>query len=208
MELVDEVNPKEMDIFEKMKIEEFDKTSNKPFSPTFSTSSGDTSIVESFLAGKTCLTGGTGWWKYEFCYGKYVKQFHIDKIGGTTSIIVGTFDEDAHKEYLITHPEKRPKPKSQRKQIIHFYSKGSLCDKTGKPRNVEVVLKCVENAQSSSAVSLYLVEPSTCNYVLGVESPLICNILDKVDEDGLVPKGSFSETGSADEDLEKYLFQN
>lgn len=203
MELVDEVNPKQMEeIFGKM--EEVDKSS-KTF-PTFSTSPTDTSIVESFLAGKTCLTGGSSWWKYEFCYGKYVKQFHVDKIGSSTTIMVGTYDEEAHKEYLIAHPEKRPKPKNQRKQIIHFYSKGTMCDKTGKPRQVEVVLKCLENAQSQSAVSIYLLEPTTCNYVLGVESPLICNILDKVDEDGLVPKGAMSE--STDEDLEKYLFQN
>merc|ERR1719410_2615909 len=23
-----------------------------------------------------CLRGGTGWWKYEFCYGKHVLQYH------------------------------------------------------------------------------------------------------------------------------------
>jgi endoplasmic reticulum lectin 1 len=206
MELVDEVNPKQMeDIFGKM--EEIDKSS-KPF-PTFSTSPNDLSVVESFLAGKTCLTGGSGWWKYEFCYGKYVKQFHVDKLGGTSTIMLGTFDEDIHKEFLISHPEKRPKPKAQRRQLIHFYSKGSMCDKTGRPRQVEVALKCLENAQSPSAVSLYLLEPTTCNYVLGVESPLICNILNKVDEDGLVLKDAFSDTGeSIDDEIEKMLLQN
>lgn len=202
MELVDEVNPKQMqDIFGK--IEDIDKSS-KPIRQ-LSTTPEDTSIVESFLAGKTCLTGGTGWWKYEFCYGKYVKQFHVEKLGGKTTIMLGTFKEEDHKEYLKKHPEKRPKPVGQRKQIIHFYSEGSLCDKTGKSRQVEVVLKCLENAQSQSAVSLYLLEPTICNYVLGVESPLICNILDRVDEDGLVPPKE--ETSDADE-IEKYLFQN
>jgi endoplasmic reticulum lectin 1 len=202
MELVDEVNPKQMeDIFGKM--EEVDKSS-KPIRP-ISTTPDDTSIVESFLQGKTCLTGGTGWWKYEFCYGKYVKQFHVDKLGGKTTIMLGTFKEEDHKEFLKSHPEKRPKPKEQRKQLIHFYSEGSLCDKTGKSRQVEVVLKCLENAQSQSAVSLYLLEPTICNYVLGVESPLICNILDRVDEDGLVP--SREEISEADE-VEKFLFQN
>lgn len=203
MELVDEVNPKQMeDIFGKM--DETDRSTSKQIRP-ISTSPEDTSIVESFLAGKTCLTGGTGWWKYEFCYGKYVKQFHVDKLGGKTTIMLGTFKEEDHKEYIKNHPEKRPKPKEQRKQIIHFYSEGSMCDKTTKPRQVEVVLKCLENAQSQSAVSLYLLEPTVCNYVLGVESPLICNILDRVDEDGLVPR---EETSAADEDIERYLFRN
>lgn len=34
---------------------------------------------------------------------------------------------------------------------------------------------------SRSSVSLYLVEPKMCEYVLGVESPLICDILDHAD---------------------------
>lgn len=202
MELVDEVNPKQMeDIFGKM--EEIDKSSKTI--RQISTTPEDTSIVESFLSGKTCLTGGTGWWKYEFCYGKYVKQFHVDKLGSKTQIMLGKFKEEDHKEFLKNHPEKRPKSKEQRKQIIHFYSEGSTCDKSGKPRQVEVVLKCLENAQSQSAVSLYLLEPTICNYVLGVESPLICNILDRVDEDGLVPQKE--ETSEADE-IEQFLFHN
>ena len=27
-------------------------------------------VVKEFLMGKHCLYGGSGWWKYEFCYGK------------------------------------------------------------------------------------------------------------------------------------------
>ena len=30
----------------------------------------DPQIVRDFLMGDHCLYGGTGWWKYEFCYGK------------------------------------------------------------------------------------------------------------------------------------------
>lgn len=184
MELVEDVSNKQIDdFFGKLEASESGK---KPFQQ-FSSSPEDTSIVESFLSGKTCLTGGTGWWKYEFCYGKYVKQFHIDKFGGKTTIMLGSYNEEKHKDFLKSHPEKRPKAKTQRKQITHLYSDGSTCDKTGRHRQVEVILKCLENSQSASQVSLYLLEPTVCNYVLGVETPLICNILDKVDEDGLVP---------------------
>lgn len=156
--------------------------------PTLSSIEDDTSPVENFLEGKNCLTGGTGWWKYEFCYGKYVRQFHVDKLGSKTSILLGIFDEKAHKDFLQAHPEKRPKPIGQRKQITHFYPHGSVCDRTGKQRQTEVILKCMENAPSSSTVSLYLLEPKVCSYILGIESPLICNVLDKVDNDALVPR--------------------
>jgi len=37
-----------------------------------------------------------------------------------------------------------------------------------------------------SSVSLFLVEPKVCEYVLGVESPLICDILEYADENGLL----------------------
>lgn len=46
----------------------------------------------------------------------------------------------------------------------------------------------MENSSSPSAVSLYLLEPKTCEYIVGVESPLICNILQKADENGLFIK--------------------
>ena len=31
-------------------------------------------VVKEFLKGEYCLYGGSGWWKYEFCYGKKVSQ--------------------------------------------------------------------------------------------------------------------------------------
>jgi endoplasmic reticulum lectin 1 len=38
----------------------------------------DVEFLKGFLSGRDCLTGGTGWWKYEFCYGKHVIQFHVN----------------------------------------------------------------------------------------------------------------------------------
>lgn len=50
----------------------------------------------------------------------------------------------------------------------------------------QVKLKCLEGSSSPGAVALYLLEPKTCEYILGVESPLICNILPEADDNGLV----------------------
>ncbi|XP_018563564.1 endoplasmic reticulum lectin 1 [Anoplophora glabripennis] len=147
----------------------------------------DPSPVESFLQGKNCLNGGTGWWKFEFCYGRYVEQYHVEKDGRRVSINLGLFNKKTHLDWIEKHPHKRPKPLAQRKQLSHFYSSGTVCDKTGKPRQTEVKLKCLENPSSPNAVSLYLLEPKYCEYILGVESPLICDILSRADEDGLVP---------------------
>lgn len=95
-----------------------------------------------------------------------------------------------HKEWLKKNPQKRPKESVIRKQVSHYYQGGTLCEKTQKHREVEVKLKCLENSQSMSTVSIYLLEPQTCKYVLGVESPFICDFLQKTDNDGLLPKSS------------------
>lgn len=102
-------------------------------------------------------------------------------------LISGKFDKDKHLVWLENNPQKRPKPQANRKQLSHFYSDGTICDKTGKPRQTVVKLKCLENKTNLGAVSLYLLEPKYCEYVLGVESPLICEILHRADDNGLVP---------------------
>ncbi|KYN00008.1 Endoplasmic reticulum lectin 1 [Cyphomyrmex costatus] len=135
----------------------------------------------------TEISPGNGWWKYEFCYGRSVVQYHIERDGTKTIVNLGRFDKQKHLEWIAAHPYKKPKPLELRKHLSHFYSDGSSCDKTGTSRQTEVKLKCVENHTASpSSVSLFLLEPKTCEYVLGVESPLICDILEYADENGLL----------------------
>ncbi|XP_050574263.1 endoplasmic reticulum lectin 1 isoform X2 [Bombus affinis] len=150
-------------------------------------SPAEASPIKNFLSGKNCLHGGNGWWKYEFCYGRSVVQYHIERDGKKTIVNLGKFDKQKHLDWIAAHPHKRPKSPELRKQLSHFYSDGTICDKTGNPRQTEVKLKCVESHTASpSSVSLFLVEPKTCEYVLGVESPLICDILEYADENGFL----------------------
>lgn len=37
----------------------------------------DREFLKGFLSGTNCLTGGSGWWRYELCYGKHVIQYHV-----------------------------------------------------------------------------------------------------------------------------------
>jgi len=158
------------------------ETVREPFKPLM-----DPQVVKEFLKGEYCLYGGSGWWKYEFCYGKKVDQYHEEAGGQRTVVRLGEFNEAAHLKWLDEHPTKRPKVKEARKQVSIFYSGGEICDVTGKPRKIEVKMKC-KQADSPSTVSLYLLEPKICEYVLGVESPLVCDILPHVDPDtGLFP---------------------
>lgn len=81
---------------------------------------------------------GNGWWKYEFCYGKSVTQYHIEKDGKKTVVNLGKFDKQKHIQWIEAHPNKKPKPLDKRKELSHFYSDGQICDKTGKLRQTEV----------------------------------------------------------------------
>jgi len=159
------------------------KTVNRqPFKPLM-----DPEVVKQFLKGDYCLYGGTGWWKYEFCYGKKVDQYHEEGGGKKTVINLGHFNLENHLEWLEKYPNKRPKEGDMRKQVSLFYSGGDVCDLTGNSRKVEVKLKC-KAADSPSTVSLWLLEPKTCEYVLGVESPLVCDLLPHADaKTGLFP---------------------
>lgn len=37
-----------------------------------------------------------------------------------------------------------------------------------------------------NAVSLYLLEPQPCEYVLGVEAPFLCSLIDAADSNGMI----------------------
>lgn len=156
----------------------------------------DPKLVDDFLAGEYCLNGGTGWWKYEFCYGKRADQYHEEKDGSRTSIRLGVFKKEKHLAWLDENPSKRPKAVTGRKQVSHMYSDGGYCEMTDSRRRVEVKLKCKEISQSENqqqsfshsmnAVSLYLLEPQPCEYVLGVEAPFLCPLIEAADANGLI----------------------
>ncbi|XP_072164582.1 endoplasmic reticulum lectin 1-like [Diadema setosum] len=155
-------------------VQSVDRATRGPVS-----SLADDQLLKDFLRGEYCLHGGQGWWKFEFCYGKYAQQYHQDK-SGKTLILLGTWDESLHKKWWAE--AKRPKSP---KQVTHFYSDGDVCDMTGKPRQVQVKLKC-KASLGQHAVTIYLVEPATCEYILGVEASIICPLLDSADEFGLL----------------------
>lgn len=47
-------------------------------------------------------------------------------------------------------------------------------------------MKCIDGNNSPGAVSLYLLEPKVCEYILGVESQMVCRLLQQVDNDGIL----------------------
>ncbi|GAB6031803.1 hypothetical protein CHUAL_010205 [Chamberlinius hualienensis] len=144
----------------------------------------DSRLTNDILSGDQCLNGGSGWWKYEFCYGKKVEQYHVDSSGSRIVNSLGTWNKEKHMKWIDKHPHKKANRKS--KQISQLYSDGDLCTETLKPRQVEVQLRCKESPDHLNAVSMSLLEPSICDYILIVESPIFCHLITKVDDYGLL----------------------
>lgn len=141
-------------------------------------------VIADFFKGDYCIQGGSGWWRHEFCFGKFIRQFHEDHKGRST-IILGVWEEEKHVEWLQKNPSKKPKPLEQRKSVTNFYSNGAVCHETGKPRSVEVRFNCLVQPESSGAISLYLIENVLCEYKLIVEAPLFCDVIQKADNNGV-----------------------
>uniref|UniRef100_A0A1I7UT17 Endoplasmic reticulum lectin 1 n=1 Tax=Caenorhabditis tropicalis TaxID=1561998 RepID=A0A1I7UT17_9PELO len=144
--------------------------------------------VNRILTGEDCIVGGTGWWKYEFCYGKQIIQYHEDANGQRADILLGVFDEVLHKEWVKLDPGRRGaiKESDQIRQLNIIYTKGDICDETGAHRDVEVRIRCATADNSALAFSMHLTEPNTCQYVLTIASERFCEPLQYADDFGLI----------------------
>ncbi|XP_028393086.1 endoplasmic reticulum lectin 1-like [Dendronephthya gigantea] len=139
----------------------------------------DQQLTQDFLNGVYCLRGGSGWWHYEYCHGVHVLQYHTDQ-QGKTIIYLGHWNIDVHRDWVKKNPQK------SMEYVTHYYGNGEICDITGMARTVQVRLKCMKSNHLQE-VSIYLLEPKKCQYILGVDSPILCPLIEKADEDGIFP---------------------
>ncbi|KAI1295468.1 Endoplasmic reticulum lectin 1 [Halotydeus destructor] len=182
----------------KLKVKDVGKSPSAPAKPAY-----DAKIVKEFLSGDLCLQGGTGWWKYEYCHGDRVVQYHEEKGQRTVTITLGKWDRTAHQRWLAANPLKRVKASKTPRQVSHFYSGGDVCGETKNTRQVEVKLKCKPVDGYADSVSLYLIEPKTCEYVLGVESAIVCDLLNSLDTDGVISSSELNDSIEEEDEGEK-----
>eukprot|EP01118_Nematostelium_gracile_P006749 TRINITY_DN2176_c0_g1_i3.p1 TRINITY_DN2176_c0_g1~~TRINITY_DN2176_c0_g1_i3.p1 ORF type:complete len:232 (-),score=33.72 TRINITY_DN2176_c0_g1_i3:382-1077(-) len=124
----------------------------------------DTSIESLLTPLKSlCLYKLGGWWSYEVCYGRYVRQYHQEKdkpilpkddfwLGLATPDAGGFESEDYYSE---------------------IYEDGSVCDVNGVKRKTELRFVCDKDAIVSSITEL--IEPSSCKYLIVISTPLLCH---------------------------------
>ncbi|KAI0502215.1 hypothetical protein KFK09_017162 [Dendrobium nobile] len=122
-----------------------------------------------------CFYRHEGWWSYEFCHQKHVRQLHLEDNKPTQEFFMGIFDPVATADFnqnqsdptLLKDP--RSKDASQRYHA-HLYTNGAICDLTNQPRETEIRFICSEPSVVISSIK----EISTCKYAITVQCPMLC----------------------------------
>ncbi|KAF0515977.1 HIT-like protein [Gigaspora margarita] len=131
---------------------------------------------------QTCLIYQHGWWTYEYCHLSRLRQYHIQPglderkplfILGEYASRLATLppsnkDSDDQKNSLGTDLQTG----RGKKYLVQRWGGGSICDLTGKPRQVEIQFHC--NLQSGDSIAV-VKEMYTCHYLLIVHTPRLCN---------------------------------
>ena len=133
--------------------------------------------------------GGNGWWKFEFCPGQHVRQYHVHADGRREYIVLGEACWDVSsralgvsgrmcsKLHAVPTPwlsgawdpaahvarflvEQADKPKRTR-SFTHHYHDGAHCDAISQPRRVDVRYVC-SSSMDEGQVTLTLEERATC----------------------------------------------
>ncbi|KAL9314463.1 hypothetical protein ACSQ67_019915 [Phaseolus vulgaris] len=122
-----------------------------------------------------CFLRQEGWWSYEFCYQKKLRQLHLEDDKIVQEFILGEYDPEATAAFnqnlsdISTLKDPRSKDASQRYHA-HQYTNGTMCDLTNRPRETEVRFVCSEPRTMISSIT----EISTCKYALTVQCPTLC----------------------------------
>lgn len=122
-----------------------------------------------------CFIRQEGWWSYEFCYHKKLRQIHVEDERVVQEFVLGEYDAEATAAYnqnlsdVSTLKDPRSKDASQRYHA-HQYTNGTTCDLTNEPRETEVRFVCSEPRAMISSIT----ELSTCKYALTIQCPTLC----------------------------------
>ncbi|KIO19948.1 hypothetical protein M407DRAFT_11145 [Tulasnella calospora MUT 4182] len=145
------------------------------------------------LAGH-CLYHKQGWFTYAYCHNQYVRQFremehtHPHPPGGRipqedTEFQAYTLGKSPlalrTKNTEVAVPDDSEEAKNAlqlsegagQRYLTSRWTDGTLCDKTGRPREVEVQFHC---SMTTTDQIQFLKETSVCQYILVVHTPRLC----------------------------------
>lgn len=139
------------------------------------------SLLRPMVASSTCIKRNEGWWTYEFCFGKGIRQYHRDGEGRITAeFSLGSYETEKNQELeasggaLVnehidaTHDMPRP-------AYLELYGQGTHCKEYDHwtPRRAKVYYYCSQGGSSHHILSVK--ETQTCVYAIKISSPALCD---------------------------------
>jgi hypothetical protein len=116
----------------------------------------------------TCLYHVSGWWTYELCHEKYIKQHHeASKELRPEAYYLGYFNPS-----VTELQEKAPSYYGESLYYGQFYTDGSVCETSSKPREAEVRYFCETNKVDHIDT---VKEIGNCRYIIDVRTPRLCS---------------------------------
>jgi len=133
-----------------------------------------------------CMRHIDGWWTYEFCFGKQLRQYHLSQEGKLDEYFLGRAVDPNLGVELLHEMETNDVELLRRMDALKvdrggdhafFYSEsyafGTPCEIEDRAqRQVEIRWFCSNGASSSSIRGIK--EPASCQYILEVDTPLLC----------------------------------
>ncbi|KAH8107034.1 hypothetical protein BXZ70DRAFT_916140 [Cristinia sonorae] len=142
----------------------------------------------------TCLYHRHGWFTYSYCHNSHVRQFRelmqpLNQRAGD-----GKIEEDPEWEaYTLGRAPPTLDPGadltvaeeaalaanvelakgSGSRYLVQRWGDGTMCDKTARPREIEVQFHC---SMTTTDSIVFIKETQTCHYVLHIATPRICGV--------------------------------
>lgn len=138
-------------------------------------------FLEEYHSG--CIYVSQGWWVYELCHQKHVKQFHVEKHETVSSILLGSFDDLATSNILpvrtplLEAQEMLPGMRQRLPHHTHVFTQGDACEVETEDGEKKRILRRVQVKFACSTdghTHLLVIEPSTCRYTIVLYLPIMC----------------------------------
>ncbi|GJJ12056.1 hypothetical protein Clacol_006297 [Clathrus columnatus] len=141
----------------------------------------------------TCLYHRQAWFTYSYCHNVHVRQFRELPVTNRQETGERIVEEDPewesytlgrsplaseatenipHDELAIANNlELVHHQTAGQRYLVQRWSDGTICDKTGRPREVEIQFHC---SMTMTDTIIFVKETRTCEYVLVIHTPRLC----------------------------------
>eukprot|EP00850_Spirogloea_muscicola_P024860 SM001647S02502 [mRNA] locus=s1647:248:1732:- [translate_table: standard] len=127
-----------------------------------------------------CFLREEGWWTYELCYKKHLRQYHAENGQVMQEFMLGLYDDSLtaalHHQIPDTFLQKDISLHSAAQRYhAHVFVNGTQCDLTSNLRRTEVRFFCEEAANPRFGHYVAAIkEAPTCCYTLDFHTSLLC----------------------------------